>query len=175
MGWDLSMEFVFIFMSVIIVGAGVYVYQLLKSRETFAVDIDKTDMLPRSVELLTLTFESESHIKKGWEQHRAGFFPKAIRHYKDALEVEPMNLPALMQLAILHFDKGELKTANHYLQDMLDNPRHYREEKLLWTIVRILSEHKHDVPAMPYMQRLLEIEPYNPEYNNLHEHMQQYV
>ena len=169
------MEIVLLFMVVFFIAVSIYTYELLKSRQTFTIDTDAPNTMPRSVELLTLSFEAEPHIRKGWEQHRAGFFPKAIRHYQDSFDVEPMNLPVLMQLAVLNFDKGDLKAGNHYLQDMLDNPRHYKEEKLLWAIVRILSEHKHDVPAMPYMERLLEIDSTNPDYKALHEHMQQFV
>lgn len=142
---------------------------------SMSIKQSQSDVRPPSMDVFPLAFETEPHIRLGWEQHRAGFFPKAIRHYTDSFDVEPMNLTALMQLAILHFDKGDLKAGKSYLQDMMDNPRHYSEEKLLWAMVRVLSQHKHDALAMPFIQRLLEIAPSNAEYKTQLVKMQQFV
>ena len=150
-------------------------YALYYKSQHYSAPTASVDKLPIATEILPITFEEEKYIRQGWVYHQAFDWSNAIAYYEKSLQFSPMNLPALMQLVILYFDQKDVEMAEVILQDMFDNPRHFGEEKLLWAIVRILSEHNHGMHAMPYMHRLLEIDPTNTQYKAQYQKMQGFV
>ena len=98
-----------------------------------------------------------SAFQVGWQFQETGNFEAAISSYKLALESDPAFVPALAQLGMLHFQRGEVEESlNHFT-------RAYRADEELaeniWNLGNALFNLGHRNDASKLLYSVLEKEP----------------